>query len=141
MNFTYLAMAFAAIGCTPTPAPPAAAAKPGPPVVINRTIIRTQSDTPEGVPPGSKAAAVVKEFRIQEKAARDARGYPGATKDQLRDINETEHNAHDATQKLINQDGHSTQQDQDNAHGAIDALRKAQQAPRLENPPPALPEQ
>lgn len=74
-------------------------------------------------------------FRTQEKAAKDARGYPGATQQELRDINDTEHQAHDATQKLIDRDGHSTQQDQNDAHDAIDALRKAQQAPRMENPP------
>lgn len=133
MNFAYLMLALVAVACTPEPPPVAAVAKPVPPTIINRTIIRTQSDAPVGVPP--RTAATVKEFRTQEKAARDARGYPGATRQELKDINDTEHQAHDATQKLINQDGHSTQQDQDQAHDAIDALRKAQQAPKQDKPP------
>jgi hypothetical protein len=103
-------------------------------VVINRTIIRTQESPPEGVPPGSKAAQTIREFREQERAAKDARGYPNASKQELKDINDTEAEAHSATQNVIDKDGHSTQQDQDRAHDAIDALRKAQQAPR-QSPP------
>jgi hypothetical protein len=119
-------------GCGHGPVPVAAVPKPVPPVVIRQTIIRTEAQ-PE-LRPGTKAAKALKDFREQERAAKAARGYPDATAQQLRDINESEIKARDATQHLINKDGHSTQQDQDSAHDSIDALRKAQQAPR-ETPP------
>ena len=129
MKARMVVIAIGLVGCAKQPVPHVVVAKSVAPVVINRTIVQTQSALPEGVKPGSKTAGAVKEFRAQEKAARDARGYPGATAQELQDINRTEKAAHGATQSLIDKDGHSTQQDQDDAHDAIDALRKAQQAP------------
>ena len=134
---TSLVIGAGVIGCTAEPVPVPVVAKPAPPVIINRTIIRTQDSPPEGVAPGSKAAAVIKEFREQEKAAKDARSYPDASKQQVRDINDTEDEAHSATQNVIDKDGHSTQADQDRAHNAIDALRKAQKAAKAARQTPS----
>lgn len=114
-------------GCAPEPVPIVAAPKPTRPVIIRQTIIRPVVE-PE-VNPASEAGLAIKAFRTQEKAARASRSYPGATTEQLHEINAAEPAAQAATQAIIDKDGHSTQADQTRAHDAIDRLRKAQQAP------------
>jgi hypothetical protein len=114
--------------CAPKPAPLAIA--PTPPIVQRIIILRA----PDVAPPKSKAGRAVKVFRQEERNVPDSVGYPGATTEQIREIYRAERAAHGATQHMINRDGKATRQDQDNAKDAIDALRKAQQAPRGNDP-------
>jgi hypothetical protein len=114
--------------CAPKPAPLAIA--PTPPIVQRIIILRA----PDVAPPKSRAGRAVKAYREEERNVPDSAGYPGATADQIREIYRAERAAHKSTQRMIDRDGRATRQDQDNAKDAIDALRKAQQAPKANDP-------
>jgi hypothetical protein len=114
--------------CAPKPEPLAIAPTP---VTVQRIIILR---APDVAPPKSRAGRAVKAYREEERNVPDSVGYPGASADQIREIYRAERAAHGATQHMINRDGRATRQDQDAAKEAIDALRKAQQAPREGTP-------
>ena len=108
------------------------------PIVVEKTIV--VKPTPIA-PPGSKASKAVRSYRQEERSVSDSVGYPGATSDQIKEIYRSERAAHKATQHMIDRDGKATKQDQDDAHDAIDALRRAQQAPKANDPKQGTPEE
>ena len=122
-----LSLALIVAACAPKP-PPVIVKEP---VVIEKTIVIRP---PPVAPRGSKAAHAVNVYRHEEQKVPESVGYPGATSEQIREIYRSERAAHKATQHMIDRDGKATKQDQDDAHDAIDALRKAQQAPARNAP-------
>jgi hypothetical protein len=99
-----------------------------PPQIVTKTIIK---EVPRAVTrPGTEADKVLRDYRDQERRLPESNGYPNATPQQLKNIDNSNRNARNATQHLISKDGHSTPKDKQDAHDAIDNLSRAQDAPK-----------